>query len=411
MTHDRPFARYLRGTALLEQGFRPFFLLAGAYAVLAMVVWLGWMGLQLAGGTVPGTAIAFPLYQWHAHEMLFGFYAAALAGFLLTAVPNWTGEPGLSGGALLALVAVWLAGRLAIGLSAFLPPALVALADLAFLPLLGLAVALPLVRARKLRNLVFLVLLAVLVAANALAHMEFLGLADWGTGEGHLLAIDLVVLLITIVGGRIVPAFTANWLAARGDDARLSSRPWLDRLTIAVTAAVLVADLVGGWDEARGALALAAATLHALRLAGWRTSRTLSEPILWVLHLGYSWLVLGFALKALALLTGALPEIAALHAFTAGAASTMVLGVMTRAALGHSGRPLEAAPATVLAYALVTLGALVRVAGPVLAPHLYLELMLVSGAAWALAFALFVAVHWPIMTRPRVDQAIDLDQG
>jgi uncharacterized protein involved in response to NO len=255
-----------------------------------------------------------------------------------------------------------------------------------------------------------LLLLSVLVAANALAHMEFMGLADWGVAEGHLLAIDLMVLLITIVGGRIVPSFTANWLAAQGDEAQVSSRPWLDRLTILATAAVLVADLVGGWDTARGALALAAAALHALRLAGWRTPRTLSAPMLWVLHLGYSWLVLGFALKALALLTGAFPEVAALHAFTAGAAGTMVLGVMTRATLGHSGRPLEAAPATVLAYALVALGALVRVAGPALAPGLYIEAMLVSGAAWALAFGLFVAVHWPIMTRPRADEAIDLDQ-
>jgi uncharacterized protein involved in response to NO len=388
---------------MFAHGFRPFFLFAGLYAVFSMLVWLVWMGLHLVGGEVLGSTIAFPLYQWHAHEMLFGFVTAVVAGFLLTAVPNWTKEPALHGAPLAILVCVWLAGRLAVSFSAFFPSPIVVLVDFAFLPLLGIFVVPSLIRARNRRNFVFMALLAVLAAANLLADLELTGITPWGAAEGELLAINLVVLLIALVGGRIVPSFTANWLSDRGSGAQVRNRPWLDRLTLLATVAVLVVDLATQSDAVRGGLALTAAIVHLLRLAGWQSMRTAGAPILWVLHLGYAWLVIGFACKALALLAGALPEVAAMHAFMAGTAGTMTLGVMSRAALGHTGRPLEVATATAVAYGLVSLSAIVRIIGPALAPDAYVQVMLISGAAWVLAFGLFVAVYWPVLTRPRAD--------
>ena len=391
------------GAPILAYGFRPFFLAAGLYACLSMSAWLVWLGLDLIQLEVPEGAVVMPLYQWHGHEMLFGFATAVIAGFLLTAVPNWSGGEPLRGAPLAALAALWLAGRLALITAATLPPWLTALVDLAFLPVLGLTVAAPLIRAGAWRNMVFLALLGILFAANLLVHLELMGLSRQGAASGHLLAINLIVLLITIVGGRIVPSFTANWLEKEGLSARPRGRPWLDALTLAATAAVLVVDLVGVDDEARGILALAAAALHFARLAGWQTRRVLRTPMLWILHLGYGWLVVAFALKGLALTTGALSELAALHAFTAGAIGSMTLGVMTRAALGHSGRALEAQPAIVAAYLLVSAGAALRVAGPALLPQLYTPVMLLSGGLWALAFAIFAVVYWPILTRPRID--------
>ncbi len=391
------------GWAVFGYGFRPFFLAAGIQAALAMVAWLAWMGLHLAGAEVTATTIAMPLFVWHGHEMLFGYAGAVIAGFLLTAQPNWTGSGALRGGPLAALAAVWLAGRLAVWLSAYLPPLAVALVDLSFLPLLASSIAVPLVRARAWRNMVFLPLLGVLFAADVLVHAELLGALDWGAATGHLLAIDLIVLLIVIVGGRIVPAFTANWLKQRGEAAPVLSWPWLDGLAIVATVLVLLADLVDAPDPVRGALALAAAALHLARLAGWQSGKVLGVPILWILHLGYGWLVVGFGCKALALLGTGLAEITALHAFTAGAVGSMTLGVMTRAALGHTGRPLEVARWITAAYVLVSLGAAVRVAGPALAPEFYGPATLVSGGLWALAFAIFAATYWPILTRPRLD--------
>lgn len=389
-------------SVLFRLGMRPFFLAAGAYAAFMVLAWAGWYGMALWGAPPRALPFALAPVTLHAHEMLFGFVPAVLAGFLLTAVPNWTATAPLAGAPVAALVALWLAGRVALWTSAALPPALVALIDVAFPLTLGLTVAVPLVRARNTRNMGFPFLLVLLAAASALGHLEFLGVLGDGAARGHTLAIDVLVLIIAIVGGRIVPAFTRNWLRARTAAAPIASRPLLDMAAIAATAAVAALDQVPGAGTATGWVAALAAALHLARLAGWQGWRTLSSPIMWIIHLGYLWLVAGFAAKAASALVGTPDPTTALHAFTAGAFGSMTLGVMTRAALGHTGRPLRVAPSIAVAYVLVSLGALIRVAAAWL-PEFYLAAIVTSGFLWGVGFAIFAAVYWPILTRPRVD--------
>ena len=380
---------------LLAFGFRPFFLLAGLAGALTPPVFLAaYTGLIDAdfGG---------PVTYWHGHEMIFGFVVAAVAGFLFTALANWTGRAPVRGATLGALVGLWLAGRAAMALAGFLPALLVAVVDLALLPALGVLVLRELIRGRNRRNLPFPVLLMVLFAANLLFHLERLGIAETAR-PGLYLAVHVIALLIAIVGGRVVPAFTTAALRRAGRDACLRSPPWLERAAIAAVAAVAVAELADPGGAAAGALALAAALLLAARLSGWRGLATLDQPILWVLHLGYGWLAVGFALKAAADLGGCLPPSAALHALTAGAAGTMILGVMTRAALGHTGRSLATPPAIVVAYGLISVGAALRVAEPVLAAP-SVVILSASALIWAGGFAIFTVLYWPILTRPRVD--------
>lgn len=387
---------------LLSAGFRPFFLLAAAHAVTAMAFWLGWLAVHLLNGAVTELSIGMPPHVWHGHEMLFGFVSAAVAGFLLTAVPNWTGTAPLAGRQLGVLVAVWLAGRAAVWLSASLPPLLVVVADAAFLPLLAAALAGPLVRAGKARNAGFLVLLAVLTAALLTSHAGIYGWLDDGGTLGRLLAIDVAAVMMVVIGGRITPAFSRNWLRARGGD--LPATPaTLDKAAVASVVLVLVADalspLLG--DTPRGVLAVLAGIVLLARLATWRPARVRAEPLLWVLHLGALWLAAGFALRGGALLGGWMTETTALHAHTVGAAGTLILGVMSRATLGHTGRPLTADGLLTAAFAAVTAAALARLLPPVLWPSVYLEAMVVAGLLWCLAAGLFLARLTPALVLPR----------
>ena len=381
--------------ALFEFGFRPFFLLAALYAALTVPVWL----LLMTGAI--GLPTSLSAMQWHGHEMVFGFALAGITGFYLTAVPNWTGAAPVRGARLALLAALWLAGRIAMWCSAALPAPVVAAAELALLPVLAAFVLPALVAAKQPRNLIFLVIPLALETAILLVHLEPLELADDTAWTGLQLGIDLALLLITVIGGRIVPTFTANALKAHGETRLPRSAPLLDRLAILAMLAVLVADLA---DRAPwiGFAALAAALLNAARLGGWRTIRTLDTPLLWVLHLGYGWLVAGLALKAAAGLTDLVPASAALHALTVGAVGTMMLAVMSRATLGHTGRPLVAHPVVVAAYGLVSLAALLRICAAVSPAH-YLPLIATSGVLWTLAFALFLSIYAPILVGPRID--------
>jgi uncharacterized protein involved in response to NO len=381
--------------ALFEYGFRPFFLLASLYAALAVPIWL----LLMTGARV--LPITLSPIEWHGHEMVFGFALAGITGFYLTAVPNWTGAAPVRGARLALLVVLRLAGRVAMWSSAMLPASLVAIVELSLLPMLAAFVLPALVAAKQPRNLIFLVIPLALEIAILLVHLEPLELAENTAWLGLPLGIDLALLLITVIGGRIVPTFTANALRARGETRLPRSVPWLDRLAILSMVAVLLTDLSEN-AAAIGVTALIAAGLNALRLGGWRTVRTLDTPLLWVLHLGYGWLVVGLILKAAAGLTGLVPPTAALHALTVGAIGTMMLAVMSRAALGHTGRPLVAHPVTVAAYGLVSLAALLRIAAA-FAPELYLRLVETSGALWSLAFVLFLSIYAPILIKPRVD--------
>ena len=375
--------------ALLAYGFRPFFLLAALYAILAIPLWAA-----LLHGLAEPVRIA-PL-AWHAHEMIYGFVAAAVAGFILTAVPSWTGRRGFAGMPLLVLVVIWIAGRLA-----FFTPlnaTLVAVLDLAFLPALTLAVLPSLVRSGNRRNFVFVVLLGLLFAANLRFH-----LAGAASTEPLSLAVNTILLMVALVGGRIVPAFTSARLKQCGLDVRIPGHAVIDRTALAAALAVLVVDLISPRGMAAGVTAAAAAVLLALRLARWQGHRTLGEPILWVLHVAYAWLPVSLALKA-AWLLGGYPFAAAwMHALTIGAFSTMILAVMTRASLGHTGRALVAPRPMTYAYLLLTAAALARAFGPAIVPAGGFAWISVAAALWTIAFALFVIVYAPVLCRPRAD--------
>ncbi len=378
------------------QGLRPFFLLAGIDAIFNMAVWLAVYFDVLAW---PRTAV--PAMFWHAHEMMFGFVGAAIGGFLLTAVPGWTGRSSYAGAPLVTLALIWLGGRVAMLPFAVLPPVLSAIVDLAFFPAVVIALAPPLVRARKMRNAVFLLLLALLFAADVAFQLGRLGLFDNGEQAGLLGAVDLVLLLVAVVGGRIIPAFTRSGLSRRGLAVDIDPDPWLEAVAIASVAAVGLADMLNmRWGDAAS---LVAAVLNAARWVQWKGWRSWREPLIWVLHLGYAWLIAGLALKAFWLALHA--DFAAnwLHALTVGVFATMILAVMTRASLGHTGRALATPRPMVAGYGLVTAAAAFRVFGPALAPTHYEMWVALAGGCWIAAFSLFVIVYGPILTLPRVD--------
>lgn len=382
--------------ALFDYGFRPFFLLCGLYALVIVPLWL----FRFAHASVPFGVL--PGVYWHAHEMLFGFIAAAIAGFLLTAVPSWTGSPGFAGRPLIIMVLLWLAGRVAMALADALPFWLAALTELAFLPALLTLLAPPIVRARN-RNLPILAVLTVLWLIDA-AFMRALQTGDMLLAAGAArVAIDLVLMLVVVIGGRIVPAFTGNALRRLGVGVAPVSRGWLEVVAIGSVVAIAICDVFFPESIAAGALAALAAAAHAARLAGWRSFRARGEPILWVLHVAYAWLPIGLALKACWLLGDVAWAAKWQHALTFGAFGTMILAVMTRASLGHTGRPLVVNRSIAVAYLLMTLGALLRVFGGAWTPQYYLLALTLSGLAWCAAFLIFVWVYGPILMFPRLD--------
>ncbi|HEU5273929.1 MAG TPA: NnrS family protein [Xanthobacteraceae bacterium] len=381
------------GPALFSAGFRPFFLAAAVWAALAIPLWLLVFSgtLALAPGLAP--------VVWHVHEMVYGYGAATLAGFLLTAIPNWTGRLPLQGAPLMGLVLLWVAGRAALLAPALGAPA-VAAADLAF-PVAFLAVvAREIIAGRNWRNLPMAAALASLLIGNALVHAEALG---WSaTAEaGNRLGIATLAMLISLVGGRIVPSFTRNWLVKILPGAAAPAPfQMFDRIALALTALALALWVIVPDTRAASVAALVAGVALAARLARWRGGPTWREPLVLVLHLGYGWLALALFLMGLNGLVPLLPPTTALHALTVGAIGTMTLAVMTRASLGHTGHALTAGHGTVTIYALVTLAALLRLIAP-LGGSEYLGLLALAGAAWSGAFGLFVVLYAPALARPR----------
>lgn len=381
---------------LFSYGFRPFFLLAGWFAAVGLGGWL-WLYDNAAAWTG-----ALPASQWHGHEMLFGFVAAAIAGFMLTAVPSWTASRGFGGWPLVALTLLWLAGRIAFALAGALPFWLVALAELAFLPALAALIAPALLRAHN-RNTPLLAVLLALWAADAVFMLGLYRADPVLAGAALRFSLNLVLLLITVIGGRIVPAFTANALNRRGIEARMRSLPALEVVVIAAMVAVVLVDLAVPGSAWAGWVALIAGLAQAWRLAGWNGHRTLAEPIVWVLHLAYAWLPVGLLLKAAFLLGGYAWGAFWMHALGAGTAAMMILAVMSRASLGHTGRPLRVAPVMALSYLLVALGAALRVFGPAVLPLAYTTTIFLAGVLWIAGFFIFAAVYTPILMRPRAD--------
>jgi uncharacterized protein involved in response to NO len=387
-------------SVFFSYGFRPFFLFACIFAALSMGAWLTWIGLHAMNAQVLRPTIAVPPHEWHAHEMLFGYSLAVITGFFLTAIPNWTGAKPVNGLTLVILSGVWLAGRVAIWFSAYLPAALVAVIDLAFIPLLLVLVAKALFKRWAPRNFVFIPILTLLFIANLLAHAEWMELMDDVSGIAYRLALGTVILLITIIGGRVVPAFTTNALRRLGHERLPASHKVVDILSVASVGAIIVVDLIAPYGTVAGAITALAALANAMRLAGWRGLQTLGEPIVWVLHLAYAWLVVGLGFKAAAYFD-LLSEATAIHALTVGAVGSMTLAVMTRASLGHTGRALQIAPPITFAFVLISLSAILRVAVPAWAPQFYNEAMVIAGGLWMLAYIIVLVIFWPILTLPR----------
>ena len=342
-----------------------------------------------------------PPLVWHVHEMVFGFAAATVAGFLLTAIPNWTGRMPLQGVPLACLALLWVAGRAGVLVSAQIGAMGAAFLDLAFPFAFLCVVGREIAAGRNWRNLPMLAALASLLLGNLLVHFEAVGIA--ATAElGNRLGVATLLMLISVVGGRIIPSFTLNWLAReRPEIPPPAVFDRFDRAVIAVTALALMLWIVAPEGLLTPWAALAAGLAQGGRLARWRGSATLREPLLWVLHLGYGWLALGFLLLALSGVVSLLPQTAALHALTAGAIGTMTLAVMTRASLGHTGRPLAAGSGTTAIYILVTIAAVLRLFAPLAEAH-YLFVLSLAGTAWSGAFGLFVLIYARPLMLPRL---------
>ena len=379
-------------TPLFGLGFRVFFALAGLSALILIVLW---------NAIFKGTLTLdnyFATNYWHAHEMLLGYSVAVIAGFLLTAVKNWTGKPTLTGDKLAGLALLWLYGRILPFYAGLLPHVLIAAIDFAFLPILAYQISIPIMQARHFRSLVFIGLLLLLTLGNGLIHAEILGLCQNTAWTGIQLVVAIIIILILILAGRVFPFFTERGLSGT----LIIRNPLLDALSIGSAVAVFALQL---WAVSGTPLALAAlfaVIVNSARIFGWYVQRIWYVPLLWILYAGYGWIILGFALTALSAYAWVLPSLA-LHAFTLGGIGVLTLGMMARVSLGHTGRALRASNAMAVAFVLINLAALFRVLLPMALPNWYNILIYGSTLSWLAAFALFMFVYAPILAAPRID--------
>jgi uncharacterized protein involved in response to NO len=378
---------------LFSCGFRPFFLGGAVWALLSITLWLG----SLAG--LWQLAPNYGALAWHAHEMLFGYASAVVAGFLLTAMPNWTGYLPVAGWRLMLLFLLWCLARIAFLAMGFIGPLPAALIDGLFLPCVLLVMAREIVAGRNWRNLKPLALIGLLAVADIAFHAEVLiaGAPDVAIRVGVAALIGLIML----IGGRIIPSFTHNWLSRRGSRRLPASFSGVDKLALLISVSALLLWIVRPATAATGVLFLLAAIAQGLRLWRWEGVQAWREPLVLVLHLGYAFVPLGFLLGAISILTPtALAGTTALHAWTVGAVGLMTLAVMTRATRGHTGRELTASNWTMAAYAAMTAAALLRI-GAGIFPQSYMVMLEAAGIAWIVAFGLFLFEYAPMLLGPR----------
>lgn len=383
-----PGAQSNQRIALLALGFRPFFLLAGLSGVLLVGYWViafikGW-----------STSPHFPSVYWHSHEMIFGYSAAVIAGFLLTAVRNWTDVATVNGKWLLLLALVWLAARIlpltTIGLAWF------SLVDMLFLPLLAFAIACPLIKVKQKQNFMFIALLLIYAVANGLFHAEVLLNYPGGEEAGIHGGLAVIIMIITVMAGRVVGFFIE-----RGLDSKVSSYAWAEQLAIWGTALFMISQFFQ-FKTGLTVIIIIAAMGHLARLVGWYHREIWRVPLLWVLYMGYVWLFAGFVLTVLEL-HGIVAETLAIHTFTVGTIGVMTVGMMARVALGHTGREMKTHPAMTISFIVINLAVVTRVAFPLMFPEQYLRWVQISGWMWVLAFVIFCLIYAPILIKPRVD--------
>lgn len=382
------------GNRLLALGFRTFYSLAAIFAVVSILFWLlSYTGTFRAGAYLQGTF-------WHSHEMVFGFAIAVMTGFLLTAVRNWTGLPTPTGLALAALAILWLAGRVLIITG---PPLLAAMVDILFVPALAIIVAIPIIRSRNQRNYKIVALLVLIAIAQVFYHLASLGpLPAWLAYTTVITALDLMTIVFAIVAGRVIPAFTKN--AIPGSEPRHAG--WLEFLAFASLVLIIVTRVGSDWVSIPAlvptTILVVAAVSHALRLTLWQPWLTSGNPLLWMMPVAYSWLPVALFLRVLAA-HSVISQGAWIHALTTGAISGLMLAMMMRSSLGHTGRPLVASGMDMTAFLLLQLAAIIRVVAGLFDTGMYDSLVTVSGVVWILAFGVFLLCYLPMLVKPRID--------
>lgn len=376
------------GFALWNLGFRPFYLLASVFSAISVLLWAAQYSGMLPFAYLQG-------HLWHGHEMLFGYTMAVVAGFLLTAVRAWTGQPTVVGAPLMVLAALWVAGRVLV-----LTPlnTWAAVLNATFPVALAVAIAIPLLRSRNVRNYFFVGLLALMGTLVAALHLALRDVFELPPRLGLVLGLDVMLFIMAVMGGRVIPMFTNNGVPGAG----ATRDALVEKLALASVALLFIADLLqlhSGWVAG---IALIGAIAHGVRLYLWRSWRTLAVPLVWILHAAYAWIVVHLVLRALAGM-GWLAESFSIHALTVGAIGGLTIGMMTRTARGHTARPLVADGYELICFLLIQAAAMVRVFGGLASADWYLISVQISGALWAAAFGIFAVRYWPVLTRPRLD--------
>ena len=376
------------GFALWDMGFRPFYLLASIFSVISVLLWAAHYS-----GWLPFAYLQGPL--WHGHEMLFGYTMAVVAGFLLTAVRAWTGQPTPVGAPLMALAALWVAGRVLVLTPLAIPAAIV---NAAFPVALAWAIAIPLLRARNVRNYFFVGLLTLMGVLVAGLHLALQGAWELPPRLGLQLGLDVMLFIMAVMGGRVIPMFTNNGVPGAG----AMRHALVEKVALGSVLLLFLADLLQLPAAVVALVALTGAIAHGVRLYFWRPWRVLAVPLVWILHAAYAWIVVHLALRALSGATG-LADFYSIHALTTGAIGGLTLGMMTRTARGHTARPLVADGFELTCFLLIQAAAVVRVFSGMVAPALYLPGIQLSGVMWATAFGVYAVRYWPVLSRPRLD--------
>jgi uncharacterized protein involved in response to NO len=384
---------------LFSEGFRIFFLAAGVFGAGTGILWT----LSLMAGGAGMDVLYMAPSQWHAHEMIFGYGAAAIGGFFLTAVPNWTGTKGAWIGYIAGVFALWLMGRVALWPWGLVPPMAAMVVDLLFIPVLAWKILSQLLKRPKPQNMVLLSMLVALWVSNLLVHLEWTGLTDGTARQGMLGGLMALVGLIGVLGGRVTPAFTRNAMKrVEVPEAHWPKTPNAVNKVAIVTSLALPWAAMSGIDPVFAALALSAGSVHLVRLGGWRSLWTVGQPILWSLHLSMAFLALGLILWGLAGF-GVGQDLAAIHVLGIGSVGGMTLAVMSRAALGHTGRALIAPAPMVWAYSVMACATLIRWGGQSALLAVYDFTLMMSGGLWVAAMVLFLIAMYPMVIAPRVD--------
>lgn len=373
-------------------GFRSFFLCAGLSALVLIALWKAMYSGHLQIHTY------YPSSLWHAHEMLLGYTIAVIAGFLLTAVKNWTGKMTLSGIPLAVLSLLWLYGRILPFYSGILPDLLIALADFAFLPWLAYQIGKPIVKTRQYYNLVFVALLLLLALGNGLVHAQMLQWTEATAASGIQMVLGVIIIMILIIIGRVFPFFTERGLPGT----RCITDVLLDKLCVATAIYLFMVGIFQGTGVILALAAVMAAASNGMRWLNWYMQRVWYVPLLWVLYTGYAWIIIGFVLTGFSAFN-LVSSGQVLHAYTMGGIGVLTLGMMARVSLGHTGRALRASRVMAIGFVLINLAVVFRVLLPVVFSGWYVNAIIISSALWLLAFLLFAFIYLPILTTPRID--------